>query len=129
MIRQTGVFGGSIEDDGERYIVGHEIVEEIDELTGRVVETTRDISKPSQRQRHVITNRRYQQIRAYLIGKRIEQQRIDEARAKLRPNWKPKATRRPKRVATAMTCPDCEGAGWFDGAECRACQGEGWRVT
>lgn len=123
------MFGGSIEQDGEQYVVGLEIEETIDPVTGRVVETTRNINKPSDAHRHVISDRGYQSKRAYLVGKRIEQERIMRWRAaNMKPCPKPKPSRRPKNVASSVVCPDCNGAGWLDGGDCPACQGEGWRV-
>lgn len=125
-IRHSGVMGGSIEVDGERLIGGVEIDERIDERTGKVVEINRSIDRPSRARRHVIHDRGYQRIRAYIVRDRLELARLEDWRAARQPVPKPRPTRRPKRIESCVPCPDCTGSGWLDG-ECRACQGEGWR--
>jgi hypothetical protein len=127
VVRQSGVFGGTIEADGERYTVGLEIVEEIDAVTGRVVETVRDINEPSRGSRHEIGDRRYQITRSYLIGQRIREQQAHAHRNRpVTPLFKQPPARRPKRIVTTDVCHDCNGSGWYDGHDCPACDGDGW---
>lgn len=127
-IKQAGVFGGSIEDGDDTLVVGFISSELVDDESGVVTETVRNIERPSRGAKIEIRDARYRRLRTYVLQRRAEIARAEAYRKRaVNPNWKPER-RHLHLVRTSMTCPDCNGSGWLHGEDCQACDGEGWKV-